>query len=188
MLEINYTPFPNLESERLLFRQLNENDVDDVFRLRSNPERMTFIPRPLLTEKEQALNMIHFMNEKIGLNTDINWAVCEKETGLFIGFMGFYRTEPENHRTEIGYMVLPEFEGKGYVTESVKTMLNYAFNVIGFHSVDAVIDPENYASEKVLIKNGFVKEGHFRENEYFEGKFWDSVHYGILKKDFLSKK
>jgi ribosomal-protein-alanine N-acetyltransferase len=142
----------------------------------------------ILENEEQALAMIHFMNQKITENTDINWAVEEKETGKFIGFMGFYRTQPENHRTEIGYMVLPEFEGKGFVTEAINTMLEYAFSVQNFHSIDAVIDPENIGSARVLEKNGFVKEAHFKENEFYNGIFIDSVHYGILKRDFLSKK
>ena len=184
MLQINYQPFPILESERLIFRQLKDSDAPEVFKLRSNPDNMKYIPRPLLKNEEEALAMIHMMNGKIAENTDINWAVCIKNTDKIIGFMGFYRTQAENYRTEIGYMILPEYEGKGYVTEAVKTMLNYAFNSVGFHSVDAVIDPDNVGSEKVLLKNGFRKEAHFIENEYFEGKFWDSVHYGMLKKDF----
>jgi ribosomal-protein-alanine N-acetyltransferase len=184
MFTINFQPFPILESERLVFRRLKDSDAPEVFKLRSNPENMKFIPRPLLKDEDEAVAMIQMMNAKIDENTDINWGVCIKNTDTIIGFMGFYRTQPENYRTEIGYMILPEYEGKGYVTEAVKTMLNYAFNTIGFHSVDAVIDPDNVGSEKVLLKNGFRKEAHFIEDEYFEGKFWDSVHYGILKREF----
>lgn len=188
MLQLNYNPFPDLVSERLLFRKLKETDSKDVFRLRSNPERMKYIPRPILESEEQALDMILMMNARLEENTDINWAVCEKETGNFIGFMGFYRTQPENYRTEIGYMVLPEFERKGYVTEAVATMIDYAFKIQNFHSIEAVIDPENTASARILEKNGFKKEGHFRENSYFGGKFWDAVHYGLLKNEYISEK
>ena len=97
--------------------------------------------------------------------------------------MGFYRTQPENHRTEIGYMILPEFEGKGYVTEAIGTMLDYAFTVQNFHSIEAVIDPENIGSALSIRKKNFVK-AHFKENEFYNGMFIDSVHYGILKRFF----
>lgn len=187
MLTINFNPFPVLNSARLHFRQLMDSDAPEVFRLRSDKERMKYIPRPILENEEQALAMIHFMNQKIAENTDINWAVEEKATGKFIGFMGFYRTQPENHRTEIGYMVLPEFEGKGYVTEAINTMLEYAFSVQNFHSICAIIDPNNGASARVLEKNNFRKEAHFVEDFLWNDVFIDSVHYGILKKDFLSK-
>ena len=48
------------------------------------------------------------------------------------------------------------------------------------HSIEAVIDPRNSASEKVLQKNGFIKEAHLKENEFFEGEFIDSVIYSRL--------
>ncbi|MGY0034483.1 GNAT family N-acetyltransferase [Pedobacter sp. NJ-S-72] len=51
-----------------------------------------------------------------------------------------------------------------------------------FHSLEAVIDPDNYASEKVLIKHGFVKEGHFKENSFFDGKFLDAVIYSLINR------
>lgn len=187
MLTINYTPFPVLNSERLHFRQPTAADAPEVFRLRSDKERMKYIPRPLLENEAQALEMIQLINEKIAANTDINWAVEEKASGKFIGFMGFYRTQPENHRTEIGYMVLPEFDGKGYVTEAIATMLDYAFNVQNFHSICAIIDPNNGASARVLEKNNFRKEAHFVEDFFWNDVFIDSVHYGILKRDFLNK-
>lgn len=185
MLTINFQPFPILESERLVFRRLKDSDAPEVFKLRSNPERMKYIPRPLLQNEGEALAMIQMMNSKIDENTDINWGVCLKNSDTIIGFMGFYRVQLDSYRTEIGYMILPEYDGKGYVSEAITTMLDFAFNTVGFHSVDAVIDPDNLGSEKVLLKNGFRKEAHFLENEYFEGKFWDSVHYGILKREFV---
>lgn len=79
-------------------------------------------------------------------------------------------------------MILPEFQGRGIVTESIQALVDYAFNGMKLHSVEAVIDPDNTASEKVLQKCSFVKEAHFKENEFYEGKFWDSVIYSILNK------
>lgn len=184
MLQLNYQVFPILESERLIFRRLKESDAPEIFALRSHPDNMKHIPRPLLKSTAEALAMIQMMNTKIDENTDINWGVCLKGTDTIIGFMGFYRVLAENYRTEIGYMILPEYNGKGFVTEAVKTMLHFAFNSLGFHTVDAVIDPDNIGSEKVLLKNGFRKEAHFIEDTYFDGKFCNSVHYGILKREF----
>ena len=185
MLTINFQPFPNLESERLVLRRLKDSDAPEVFKIRSNPERMKYIPRPILQNEEEALAMIQMMNSKIDENSDINWGVCLKNSDIIIGFMGFYRVQPESYRTEIGYMVLPEYDGKGYVSEAVTTMLKYAFNTVGFHSIEAVIDPNNFASARVLEKNGFRKEAHFIENFFWNGEFIDSVHYGLLKKEFL---
>lgn len=184
MLQLNFSPFPNLESERLSFRKLNNDDAPQILKLRGDKETMKFIPRPLAKTLEEALAHIKLINDKIEENIDINWAVTEKGSDTCIGIMGFYRTQPENFRTELGYMILPEYWGKGYVTEAVKTLLNYAFNTLNFHSIEAVIDSRHIASEKVLIKNGFRKEAHFVEDFFYNNEFTDTVKYGILKREF----
>ncbi|WP_392388845.1 GNAT family N-acetyltransferase [Flavobacterium piscinae] len=104
-----------------------------------------------------------------------------------LGIIGHYRIQPENYRSEIGYMLLPEYQNQGITSEAINIVLDYGFNVLNFHSVEAVVDPENYVSCKVLEKNGFVKEAHFLENEYWDGKFWDSVVYSLLKRNFVKK-
>jgi ribosomal-protein-alanine N-acetyltransferase len=79
-------------------------------------------------------------------------------------------------------MILPEHNGKGIVTEAIKAVIKYGFETLKLHSIGAVIDPENVASAKVLKKNGFVKEAHLKENEFFEGRYLDSVIYSLLNK------
>jgi ribosomal-protein-alanine N-acetyltransferase len=184
MLTINFHPFQNLGTERLSLRRLNANDVNEILELRGNPDTMKFIPRPLAKNTDDALEHIKMINDAIENNTGINWAITVKGSDKAIGLLGFYRIQPENHRSEIGYMILPEYSGKGYVTEAIKAILDYGFNQINLHSIEAVIDPENYASERVLQKLGFVKEAHILENELWEGKFWDTVIYSLLKRNY----
>lgn len=185
MLEINLHPFKNLETERLVLRRVAATDVKEIMELRGNPETMKFIPRPLVTNEEQSLEHFRLIDEKIENNTGINWAITIKGNPKLIGIIGHYRLQPENHRCEIGYMILPQHNGQGIVTEAIKVVLEYGFEDLNMHSIEAVIDPENYASERVLQKNGFVKEAHILENELWDGKFWDTVIYSILKRNFI---
>ena len=145
---------------------------------------MKFIPRPLAKTKEDALVHFKTIDENIENNKGINWAITLKGNPKLIGIIGHYRIQPENHRCEIGYMILPQYNEQGIVSEAIKMILEYGFNDLQMHSIEAVIDPENKASERVLQKNGFVKEAHILENELWEGKFWDSVIYSILKRNF----
>ncbi len=184
MLTINFHPFKNLKTQRLLLRRIDNNDVNEVFKLRSNAETMKYIPRPLVTNIDEALAHIKMIDDKIINNEGINWAITIKGNPKLIGIIGHYRIQPENHRCEIGYMILEEYWGKGIVTEAIKVVLKYGFEDLQMHSIEGVIDPDNIASEKVLIKNGFVKEAHFLENELYNGKFWDTVIYSILKRNF----
>jgi ribosomal-protein-alanine N-acetyltransferase len=180
MLTINFSPFPILETERLILRRVLPSDVKEMFELRSNPETMKYIPRPLLTNHEEALAHIQMMEDKIETNEGINWAITLKGDDTMLGVIGHYRIKPEHYRAEVGYMILPEYHGKGITTEAVQCVVDYGFNTMQLHSIEGVIDPENEASQRVLQKCGFVKEAHFKENEYFDGKFIDAVVYSKL--------
>ena len=182
MLTLNFAPFPNLETERLLLRRVDSNDVKEIFALRSNPETMKYIPRPLVKTDEDALEHIAMIDSKIDSNEGINWAITLKDNSKLIGIIGHYRIKPEHYRAEIGYMLLPEYQGKGIVSEAVREAVKYGFNSMNLHSIEAIIAPENHGSAKVLEKNGFVKEAHLKENEFYDGRFLDTVIYSILNK------
>ena len=182
MSAFSFLPFQNLESERLLLRQITPDDVDQIFALISNPETMKYIPRPLATTKDDAMGHIKMIQDKIVSNEGINWAITEKGNPKMIGIIGHYRIRWEHFRSEIGYMLLPEYQGKGIITEAIQLLVDYGFNEMNMHSLEAIIDPENTASARVLEKNNFVKEAHFKENEFYDGKFLDAVVYSILNK------
>jgi ribosomal-protein-alanine N-acetyltransferase len=168
MLSFNFSPFPNLETERLLLRQLDKNDVAAILKLRGDAENMKFIPRPLAKTEDDALDHIIQISAKIESNEGINWAIELKSNNQFVGIIGHYRIKPENFRAEIGY---------------IKATVDYGFDVMNLHSIEAIIDPENFPSERVLQKNGFIKEAHLLENEFYEGRFLDTVIYSLLKRN-----
>ena len=182
MLTINFTPFPNLETERLLLRRVVKEDINEIFALRSNPETMKYIPRILAKTTEDALDHINMIDTKIENNEGINWAITLKNNSKLIGIIGHFRIKPEHYRAEIGYMLLPEFHGKGIIPEAIKEVVKYGFEIMKLHSIEAIIDPKNNASARVLEKSGFVKEAHLKENEYYEGRFLDTVIYSLLNK------
>ncbi len=113
-------------------------------------------------------------------NEGINWAITLKGNNKLIGFIGHYRIKWEHFRSEIGYMLSPDFQGKGIITEALKLVIDYGFNEMNMHSFEAVIDPKNTASARVLEKNNFTKEAHFKENEFFDGRFLDTFLYSLL--------
>ncbi|MES2812795.1 MAG: GNAT family N-acetyltransferase [Bacteroidota bacterium] len=176
-----FLPFQNLESERLLLRQITPEDIQEVYELRSNPDTMKYIPRPLVTNHEEAMAHIKMINDKIDIGEGINWAITLKPSNKLLGIIGHYRIKWEHFRSEIGYMLLPETHGKGIASEAVQLVCQYGFNHMNMHSLEGVIDPENFASARVLEKNGFVKEAHFKEHEFYNGRFLDSAVYSKLK-------
>lgn len=185
MLQFNFSPFPILETKNLILRQIHLDDDKEVFALRSNPETMKFIPRPLAETIEDAQKFITDCNTSIEKNELINWAIAQKKDNKLIGMIGFFRMQPENFRGEVGYILNPKFQGKGFMREALEKTLNYGFETMKFHSIEAVIDPKNNASEKLLQKAGFDKEAHFKENFFYNDEFLDTVIYSLLKTKFL---
>ena len=181
MNPFSFLPFKNLESDRLVLRQIIPDDVKEIFALRSNAEIMKYVPRPLCTNLDDAMTLIKMMKTKLETNEGLNWGITLKGNNTLIGFIGHYRIQWEHFRSEIGYMVLPEFQGKGIVSEAIQLIIEYGFSVMNMHSLEAVIDPDNAASARVLEKNNFIKEAHFKENEFFDGKFIDAVVYSLLE-------
>jgi ribosomal-protein-alanine N-acetyltransferase len=182
MLEVNFSPFPVLETERLLLRKPEMSDSAQMFKMRSDATAMKYIGKPVQQNESESVKLLEVFFTELEANRGITWAIALKEEpAILIGTIGFWRMIPEHHRAEIGYMLLPEHFGKGYITEAIKTTLEYGFNNMKLHSVEAHIDPENIGSSSVLVKNGFVKEAHFKENFYDKGEFRDSAIYSRLQ-------
>ena len=181
MQPFSFLPFKNLESQRLILRRITAADVNEIFALRSDADLMKFIPRPLCKDVNDALVHINMIQQKLETNEGINWAITLKGNDILIGIIGHYQIKWEHFRSEIGYMLAPEFKGKGVITEAVQLIVEYGFNEMNMHSLEAVIDPENIASARVLEKNNFIKEAHLKENGFFDGRFIDAVIYSLLK-------
>lgn len=184
MLNLNFNPFPVLYTERLMLRNITKNDASDIFKLRSDKKIMQFIDRPRATSEKDALNYIIIIEEALRSNHGITWAICLKNAPALIGTIGFWRIEHEHYRAEIGYMLHTDFHLKGLTHEALKTVLNYGFNTMQLHSVEANVKPGNIASIKLLEKNRFVQEAYFKENYFFNGEFFDSVVYSLLVQNF----
>ncbi|MGS4346265.1 GNAT family N-acetyltransferase [Myroides odoratus] len=182
MLSLDLSTFPVLETERLCLRQTTLADAQAIFAMRSSAEVMQYIPVPLATAVKEAEDYIHSLHERMKNKECLNWTITDKESGAVIGTMGFYRMQLQHYRTETGYMLLPEFYGKGYATEALQRLVDFGLNELGFHSLEAVIYPENIGSIRVVEKCGFVREAYFKEKEYHNGTFVDTAIYSKLNR------
>lgn len=182
MLQFNLSTFPQLNTKRRLLRKVTSADVNRIYKLRSNEEVLRYLDRPPISSEEDAKLFIEKNIASEAANKTILWGIALQEQPLqLIGTIGFWKTDPEHFRAEIGYMLLPEYFNKGYMQEAIKAVITYAFTETTLHSIEANINPDTLASANLLEKNGFKKEAHFRENFYYNGKFLDSIIYSLVK-------
>jgi ribosomal-protein-alanine N-acetyltransferase len=181
---MNFSPFPELTTERLILRQIRPNDAADVFRFRSDADVMRYIPRPIAQTLDDIYPFIAMIEDFILKGERINWGICLKSTQQLIGIIGFVHIKPEHFRGEVGYVLAKEFHRQGIMREALNSVLQYGFEALQFHSIEAIVDADNTASSALLLDAGFRQEAYFREDFYQHTSFRNSVHYGMLAKEF----
>lgn len=180
MLQLNFIPFPFLDTARLHLRNVVPEDAPEVFFLRSDTRMMQFLDRAPATSIEEAAQFIQNINTLEKAGDAITWAITLKEDPKLQGMICFWNIQKEHYRAEIGYALHPAHQGKGLMQEALTAVLQYGFQMLQFHSAEANVNPNNKASIKLLERSGFVREGYFRENYFYDGKFLDSAIYSLL--------
>ena len=180
MLDVQLLPFPELSTSRLRLRQLRDEDAAAIFSMRSDPEVMRHIGRPRASTLQDATDLIARMAKDTEANDCITWAITLHDSDTLIGTIGYYRLKKEHHRGEVGYMLAPAHWRQGIMGEALDAVVRCGFERIGFHSIEAITDPRNAASNRLLETHGFTREGLFKENFLWEGKFLDSAVWSRL--------
>ncbi len=140
-------------------------------------------------------NPLHQMSkteaEKILDNPDIKPFIIKKKDGSKIGFMFHFHVlhlGTGTKQLEIGYTLLPSERGKGYGTEALRIMVDYLFLSKDVMRIQAQTDQRNAASQKILEKAGFKKEGTLRRNFFMRGEWTDDYIYGIIREEWKEPK
>lgn len=180
LLKLNFEPFPELTAERIVLRRISHKDKDDIFFLRSDENVLKYLDKVPSPSVDETLEYIDKINTLINDNESILWGICLKKHTKLIGTICYWRMVKEHFRAEIGYVLHPQYQGTGIMHEAIGEVLRYGFETMQLHSVEAKVNPENVASIKLLEKNGFVREGYFREDFFFNGKFLDTGVYSLL--------
>ena len=182
MLRLNFDPFPELKTKRLLLRRMRTDDAIALFFLRSDPTVMEFIDKEPMTTVQEAIDFINKIDRDIEANEAIQWGICIKENPeKLIGTICFWHIRKEHCRAEIGYALHPDFWRRGLMKEAIRKVIDYGFSNLKLHSIDANINPGNKGSAAILESTGFIKEAYFKEDFYFKGKFLDTVIYSKLQ-------
>lgn len=111
--------------------------------------------------------------------------MIEKKDGTKIGFIAhFHVLHPSGSKLEIGYTLVPSERGKGHCTEAVQIMVDFLFLSRETMRIQATTDTRNLASQKVLEKTGFKKEGTLRKYIFVRGELRDAYLYSILREEW----
>lgn len=157
MLGKNFMPFPVLKTERLTLRQLVSSDDKEIFALRSDDNVNKYLDRKPSKSIDDAKNFIQTINENIQRNDSIYWAITLNGTNKLIGTICLFDFSDDNSKAEIGYELLPDFQGKGIMQEATSKVIAFGIQDIGLNSIEAYTHSENESSARLLKKLNFKR-------------------------------
>jgi RimJ/RimL family protein N-acetyltransferase len=150
------SPFPNLTTERLLLRDLKHEDIEEIFRLRSDDETNELIGRKSAVTIDDARKYIDMILEKADQYEAVVWAITLIGDPKLAGSVIYWNIERLKDKAEIGYELLPEYRGKGIMAEALEKVLEFGFKELRFKTITANPNGKNMPSVRLLEKLGFV--------------------------------
>lgn len=176
----------SINTQRLLLRQSQQKDVDDLFEVYSNPAVVRYFEDAVWEDKDEAIELIDGANKGLAENELFGWCIEHKDTGKVIGTCALFECDLENKRADIAYELHPDYWQQGLASELIPAVLNYGFGNLELHRIGADIDPRNTGSLKVAEKFGFQQEGRLREFWVDkDGSMADYIVLSLLKSEWL---
>ena len=172
---------PTLQTPRLRLRPLAESDVAEVFAVFSDPVVMRYWDGPLMKTLQDAMQYIDHIHHGFRRRDFFQWGIADSSTDAIIGTCTLIHISAIHQRAEIGFALHQTQWGKGFGTETVRAILEFAFGTLKLHRIEADVDPRNDRSLHLLERLGFEREGCLRERYFLNGERQDAVMMGLLR-------
>jgi len=138
-----------------MLRQLEINDEQEIFTLRTDREVNKYLDRQVTNSIEDARDFINIIHENIKKNDSLYWAITMKDENTLIGTICLFDFSDESSSCEIGYELLPQYQRQGIMKEAIEKVIDYAFNIIKVKNIEAFLHRDNQGSIKLLEKLSF---------------------------------
>lgn len=180
---------PTLQYGRISLRPPAESDVQRIFDACQDPLIPRFTTVPAQYTLAHALDYVQRVPASLELRREfpfiIEFGVGDEK--VFSGAISFHSISLENSRAEVGYWIDAPMRGKGIGTIATKIITNYGFRTMGFRRIEAAVDIDNTASQKLLISAGYSKEGVLAQRvTRSDGSQIDMVELAALADQWVS--
>lgn len=156
---MNFTPFPEIKTERLLLRQLQSSDCEVILFLRTDKDVTKFIERPEHRKTKtlfEAIELIQEFDSYIERNSSIIWGITLKNEPSIIGTICLWNFTQNDKVAEVGYDLDPRYQDKGLMSEALKAIVGFGFRKLKLEKLEAFTHVENFPSTQLLGRQGFI--------------------------------
>lgn len=179
------TPFPVIETKRLLLREIVHDDASALFAVRGNPEAMKWFGEDPLPDEAAARTLIDIMaGWRSKPSPPTRWGIHVKGQNALAGSCGLFARSPSWRKCSLSYELNPEVQGNGYMHEALCACLTWGFENMELNRIEAVVHPCNAASLRTLQRLGFKQEGLLRQVGFWRGHHHDMYQYSLLRQEF----
>jgi ribosomal-protein-alanine N-acetyltransferase len=170
-----------LMTERLILREFNENDWPDVLAYQADPLYLRYYAWTERTPEDvQEFVRTFLAQQQEHPRTKFQLALVLKSNNQLIGNCGIRMESADAHEADIGYELSPQHWGHGYATEAARAIVHFGFTELRLHRIWSRCIADNVGSARALEQLGMRLEGWLRENEYFKGRWWDTLLFAVL--------
>jgi [ribosomal protein S5]-alanine N-acetyltransferase len=177
------TQVPALDTSRLQLRCLMITDAPAAHQAYGDPEAMRYWDAPPSIDLEETERRL-LRSLSVEKQWHATWAVLARPDGQFIGMVNYHARQPWNRRLALGWILIPRFQGQGYMQEAVRAVLAHCFTALNTHRVEAEIEPGNVRSTRLAQRLGFQREGLLRDRLFVADQPRTQQMYGLLRSDW----
>lgn len=183
-----FKKIPTITTERLVLRKMLPADAEDMYEYAQNPLVTQFLLWEPHVNVKFTQSYLKFIQTQYAAGCFFDWSLVLADSGKMIGTCGFAAIDMDNNAGEVGYVLNPEYWGKGYATEALERVLSFGFGVLRMNRIYVRIMAGNAASERVARKCGMRHEATFYSSLMVKGEYRTIKYYAILRDEFYSGK
>ena len=174
--------FKELETDRLNLKKVKIDDTNILWdKFFCNYEEYKFYKFEKIKDYKEYEQIVINQINNYEKGNYYRWNIFIKETNELIGSINLHHYDVNDNNIKIGYFIFKEYRNKGYATECVLKVIDFAFDTLKVHRITAGTIEGNEFSNKTLLKAGFTFEGTKKEDHKIDGKYYDSNIFGLLK-------
>jgi len=157
-MNTSFTPFPDLQTDRLLLRRLDKNDCVQLQELRSDEKVNRYLKRPKSITIDECEAFVKMIDGNLNDGIGAFWVITQKTDNTLIGTVCLWNFSIENETADLGYELSPAYQGQGIMLEVVEKIIAYAFNTMQAKTILALTRPDNEGSRNLLKRSSFQQD------------------------------